>query len=194
MNFLARFLGFALFLGACQSQDTLNATRVLEQSRRERPAWVEEPEVNGLSQGTLINYHLVKARVLDLPLGLRQAESSAVNDTKLKIENELQALWLKDRAYQGLEAADRLTLMRYLQKLLNERVNSALIRDIYYEKIFDSAEPMNLQETYAIHILIQWPRVAMREILRDLRYFCRNSLRQNLINLSRNDQIFLAQP
>ena len=83
MNFFAEFLGLSLILGACKSTESLNSVRVVEQSRKERPAWVGLPIGLTDSTASLVLSHIVKARVIDLPLGLRQAEVSALSDSRL---------------------------------------------------------------------------------------------------------------
>lgn len=178
----------------CQRAASLSEARVTEQSRRERPEWIANSHATVVKTGEIIEYHSVKTKVMDLPLGLKQAEASAMNDTRLQIQNEIVLFWKKDKLFQDLEASDRALVMHQLEKLLETRVTRDLIRDIYYEKIFDPNAVAALQETYSIHILVQVKRSTLQDLLTDLRKYCRNSLRQGLIQLAQSDQVFSTQP
>jgi hypothetical protein len=179
---------------SCRQAASLSEARVTEQSRRERPTWVNSDQPNVVKSGEIIEYHGVKTKVVDLPLGLKQAEASALNDTRLQIQNEFLLFWKKDKVFQELDAADRALVTQQLEKLLQTRVTRALIKDIYYEKIFDPNAVAALQDTYSIHVLIQLKQSTLEELLTDLRKFCRNSLRQGLIRLAQSDQVFSTQP
>jgi hypothetical protein len=167
---------------------------VTEQSRRERPAWADSDQAHVVKSGEIIEYHSVKTKVVDLPLGLKQAEASALNDTRLQIQNEIVLFWKKDKLFQALDATDRTQVTQQLEKLLESRVSRDLIKDIYYEKIFDPNAVAALQDTYSIHVLIRLKRSSLQGLLTDLQKYCRNSLRQGLIKLAQSDQVFSTQP
>jgi hypothetical protein len=179
---------------ACQRAASLSEARITEQSRRERPVWVGLERSSVLKSPDIIEYQSVKTKVIDLPLGLKQAEAAALNDTKLQIQNEIVLFWKNDKLFQYLESSDRALVIQQLEKFLETRVTRDLIRDIYYEKIFDPNAVAALQETYNIHVLMQLKRVTLQGLLADLRNYCRNSLRQGLIRLAQSDQVFSTQP
>lgn len=179
---------------SCHQAASLSEARVVEQSRRERPDWVQDDRPAVVRSDDFVAYHDVKTKVLDLPLGLKQAEASALNDTRLQIQNEIVLFWKKDKLFQNLDVSDRAIMTRELEKLLEGRVTSKLIRDIYYEKIFDPNAVASLQDTYNIHVLIQVKREMLQTLLSDVRTYCRNSLRQGLIQLAQNGQVFSTQP
>jgi len=190
------FSFFLIFpsLQACHQAAFLSEPRIVEQSRRERPEWVNLPTTHTVRSGETIEYHTIKTKVMDLPLGLRQAEASALNDTRLTMANELQLFWKKDRLFQELDSVERGLLMQHLEKLLDGRITPALISDMYFEKIFDPRGVMALEETYSIHVRIQIERSELQRILSDLRKFCQSSLSQGLIRLAQNEQVFSTQP
>jgi len=186
--------GLLLLASGCRQAASLSEVRVVEQSRRERPHWVGPDQSNVVKSGEIIEYHSVKTKVVDLPLGLRQAEASALNDTRLQIQNEILLFWKKDKLFQDLEAPDRALVTQQLEKLLETRVARDLIKDIYYEKIFDPNAVAALQDTYSIHVLIHLKRSSFQGLLTDLQKYCRTSLRQGLIRLARREQVFSTQP
>ncbi len=194
MRFFFGFFVIVLSSQACHQAASLSQPRIVEQSRRERPEWVNLPTTHTVRSGETIEYHTIKNKVMDLPLGLRQAEASALNDTRLTMANELQLFWKKDKLFQDLESAERGLLIQHLEKLLDGRITSALIADIYFEKIFDPQGVMALEETYSIHVRIQIDRSELQRILSDLRKFCQSSLNQGLIKLAQNEQVFSTQP
>lgn len=194
MRFFPFICGLLLLISSCRQAASLSESRVTEQSRRERPEWVSADQSNVAKSGDLIEYHSVKTKVVDLPLGLRQAEASALNDTRLQIQNEIMLFWKKDKLFQDLDAADRGVVTQQLEKLLETRVNRDLIKDIYYEKIFDPNAVAALQDTYSIHVLIQLKRSSLQGLLTDLQKYCRSSMRQGLIKLAQSDQVFSTQP
>jgi hypothetical protein len=183
-----------MLASSCRHAASLSDVRVTEQSRRERPAWVNSDQTNVVKSGDIIEYHSVKTKVVDLPLGLKQAEASALNDTRLQIQNEIVLFWKKDKLFQSLDASDRALVTQQLEKLLEARVTSDLIKDIYYEKMFDPNAVAALQDTYSIHVLMQLKRSSLQGLLTDLQRFCRSSLRQGLIRLAQSDQVFSTQP
>lgn len=193
-----RFFGlswfFLLSLNACQSAASLNEVRVVEQSRRVRPEWIGTSNSPVTQTAEAIAYQSVKTRVIDLPLGLKQAEAAALNDTRLQLQNEIVLFWKKDKQFLDLDADDRATVTHQLEKLLDTRITAEQIKDIYYEKIFDPNALAALQETFSIHVLVQLKRENLRALLADLRKFCRSSLRQGLIQLAQNEQVFSTQP
>lgn len=186
--------GLLLVAGSCRQAASHSEVRVVEQSRRERPQWVSPDQSNVVKSGEIIEYHSVKTKVVDLPLGLKQAEASALNDTRLQIQNEIVLFWKKDKLFLELEAPDRALVTQQLEKLLETRVTRDLIKDIYYEKIFDPNAVAALQDTYSIHVLIQLKRSSLQGLLTDLQKYCRSSLRQGLIRLAQSDQVFSTQP
>ncbi len=194
MRFLLFICGLLMLVPGCRQAASLSETRVTEQSRRERPAWVSLDQANVVKSGEIIEYHSVKTKVVDLPLGLKQAEASALNDTRLQIQNEIVLFWKKDKLFQDLEASDRALVTQQLEKLLETRVSRDLIKDIYYEKIFDPNAVAALQDTYSIHVLMHLKRSSLQGLLADLQKFCRSSLRQGLIKLAQSDQVFSTQP
>ncbi len=188
-------MGCLLFVASgCRHAASLNEPRVIEQSRRERPAWASSEHANVVKSGDIIEYHSVKTKVVDLPLGLKQAEASALNDTRLQIQNEIVLFWKSDKLFQDLDVVDRAMVTQQLEKLLANRISRDLIRDIYYEKISDPNAVAALQDTYTIHVLIQLKRSTLQGLLTDLQKYCRNSLRQGLIRLAQSDQVFSTQP
>ncbi len=193
-----KFFRFICYLfpiiSACQHTASVNEVRVTEQSRRERPDWVNVDHANVVKSGDSIEYHSVKTKVIDLPLGLKQAEASALNDTRLQLQNEIVLFWKKDKLFQNLEPSDRGVVTQQLEKLLETRVTRDLIRDIYYEKISDPNAAAALQDTYNIHVLVELKSSTLQDLLGDLRKYCRNSLRQGLIKLAQSDQVFSTQP
>jgi hypothetical protein len=186
--------GLFILASSCRQAASLSEVRVVEQSRRERPTWVSPDQSNVVKSGEIIEYHSVKTKVVDLPLGLKQAEASALNDTRLQIQNEIVLFWKKDKLFQELEAPDRALVTQQLEKLLETRVTRDLIKDIYYEKIFDPNAVAALQDTYSIHVLIQLKRSSLQGLLTELQKYCRSSLRQGLIRLAQSDQVFSTQP
>lgn len=194
MRFFPFICGLLLLASSCRHAASLSEARVTEQSRRERPAWAASDQANVVKSGEIIEYHSVKTKVVDLPLGLKQAEASALNDTRLQIQNEIVLFWKKDKLFQDLDAVDRSQVTQQLEKLLEARVNRDLIKDIYYEKIFDPNAVAALQDTYSIHVLIRLKRSSLQGLLTDLQKYCRNSLRQGLIKLAQSDQVFSTQP
>ncbi|HET9236318.1 MAG TPA: hypothetical protein VFO10_03675 [Oligoflexus sp.] len=194
MRFFSIFCGLILMVVSCRQAASHSEARVVEQSRRERPDWVGPDQSKLVKSGEIIEYHSVKTKVVDLPLGLKQAEASALNDTRLQIQNEIVLFWKKDKLFLELEAPDRALVTQQLEKLLETRVTSDLIKDIYYEKIFDPNAVAALQDTYSIHVLIQLKRSSLQGLLTDLQKYCRNSLRQGLIKLAQSDQVFSTQP
>jgi hypothetical protein len=186
--------GLFLVASSCRQAASHSEVRVVEQSRRERPEWVGPDKSNLVKSGEIIEYHSLKTKVVDLPLGLKQAEASALNDTRLQIQNEIVLFWKKDKLFLELEAPDRVLVTQQLEKLLEARVTRDLIKDIYYEKIFDPNAVAALQDTYSIHVLIQLKRSSLQGLLTDLQNYCRSSLRQGLIRLAQSDQVFSTQP
>jgi hypothetical protein len=194
LTFFRWMLVLLLVAGGCRHAASLNEPRVIEQSRRERPSWATSEHANVVKSGEIIEYHSVKTKVVDLPLGVKQAEASALNDTRLQIQNEIVLFWKNDKIFQDLDVVDRALVTQQLEKLLASRINQELIRDIYYEKISDPNAAAALQDTYTIHVLIQIKRSTLQGLLTDLQKFCRNSLRQGLIRLAQSDQVFSTQP
>lgn len=194
MRFFSSICGLLILVSSCRQAASLSEVRVVEQSRRERPAWVSPDQSNVVKSGEIIEYHSVKTKVVDLPLGLKQAEASALNDTRLQIQNEIVLFWKKDKLFLELEAPDRALVTQQLEKLLEARVTRDLIKDIYYEKIFDPNAVAALQDTYSIHVLMQLKRSSLQGLLTDLQKYCRSSLRQGLIRLAQSDQVFSTQP
>ncbi len=181
-------------ISSCHQAASQSEPRIIEQSRRERPDWVHSPLTHPTKSGESIEYHMVKTKVMDLPLGLRQAEASALNDTKLMVENEILLFWKKNEVFQSLEASDRALVQQQLEKLLDARITAKLIGDIYFEKILDPTSVMALQETYSIHTRIVMKPSEMPALMHELRNFCQNSLSQGLIKLAKVDQVFSTQP
>jgi len=194
LSFFSFMCGLLILASSCRQAASLSEVRVLEQGRRGRPAWVSPDQSNVVKSGEIIEYHSVKTKVVDLPLGLKQAEASALNDTRLQIQNEIVLFWKKDKLFLELEASDRALVTQQLEKLLETRVSRDLIKDIYYEKIFDPNAVAALQDTYSIHVLIQLKRSSLQGLLTDLQKYCRSSLRQGLIRLAQSDQVFSTQP
>ncbi len=185
------FLGLTLLMGGCESTESLNSVRVVEQSRKERPSWVDMPlGISDLKAPSDLLVHSVKGRVIDLTLGLRQAENSALIGSRSLLESNQLQRWRADSEFSKLNAADRSAILGYFHKMLEQYVNNASIRDIYFEKISDPTELTSLQDSYAIHILVQNSKKDQQVILDSLRRFCGSSHASGLRELSRREQIF----
>ncbi len=137
------------FLSACES--TSNEMRILEKSRQVEPAWLAEGL--GLKSGPgEIRYTLCKEKVLDLPLGLEQAEASVLHNLRFQIFQ----LVLSHINSAGLSAASKQDLNQQLGKILDRSLTKTNLKDFYFDKVsIPLVENGLIPEYYRIFVLAQ---------------------------------------
>lgn len=137
----------AVSTSACQTSN--EELRVLEKSRQNEPEWLKagiglRPSAEG------IDYVVLKDKVLDLPLGLIQAEQSVLYNLKF----HMFELILSHVDTSALDAAAKRDLNKHLSTILDTELNKSNLRDFYFDKISSpEAENELIPEYYRIYAL-----------------------------------------
>jgi hypothetical protein len=167
--FIIQTFALAFVLGGCQSPPT--ELRVLEKSRQVEPDWVKHGA--GLrSSYEGLDYVTLKDKVLDLTLGLRQIEASALYNFKY----HLFQTFLKRVDMNALDELSRKDFTRKLSKMLDAELNVSNVKDFYFDKI-SAQEVKNelIPEYYRIYALAHIESKQRTEIAEKLRAFLKSS-------------------
>ena len=135
---------FGLALGACESVS--EKMRVIEKSRQHPPEWLTlGPSLTSSPQG--VDFVLHKDKVLDLTLGLAQAQKSVLHNFKYQIDQSI----FKQVEAATLSQAAATDLHRQISRILEKEVTTANLKDFYYDKVsFPQAEAGLIPEYYRI--------------------------------------------
>ncbi|RZA26531.1 MAG: hypothetical protein EOP10_03325 [Proteobacteria bacterium] len=159
----------AFVLSACQS--TPEELRILEKSRQVEPEWVKRgvglrPSAEG------IDYVILKDKVLDLPLGLTQAESSVLYNLKF----HMFELILSHVDTSTLDDNSKRDLNTQLSKILDTELGKPNLRDFYFDKIsVPEAENELIPEYYRIYALAHVEPKQRADITERIRSFIKSS-------------------
>lgn len=149
-----------VFLASCSTSQR-PASRIIERSRQVTPDWVRNsPRSQGGSY-----YVYQKTRVFDLPLGLEQAQNSAVLDMQMQFRNRILG------STESLSPAETKALDRELQKVLKQHLSAKDIADIYFEKVElspDSLSPLS-ENYYHIYVLCYVEQAKVANLVQALR-------------------------
>lgn len=145
---LISILGAQTFVvSGCQTPS--DELRVLEKSRQIEPVWLSQGV--GLRQSKDgIDYVICKEKVLDLPLGLTQTESSVLYNLKF----HMFELIMSHVDTSSLNAESRRDLNKHLSQILDAELNKSNLKDFYFDKIsVPQAENELIPEYYRIYAL-----------------------------------------
>lgn len=133
------------FLGACESVP--DEMRVLEKSRQVEPAWMAsglglKPTPEG------VDYVICKDKVLDLPLGLVQAEASVLYNLKF----QMYQLVMSNVESAGSSPKSTRDLHQAISKILDKELTPSNLKDFYFDKVsLPLAENGLIPEYYRIY-------------------------------------------
>lgn len=150
---LKSILAIAILLAVTQSssacQTSTDELRILEKSRASEPEWLKAGlGLRPSSEG--IDYVVLKDKVLDLPLGLIQAEKSVLYNLKF----HMFELILSHVDTSALDGKSKRELNGHLSKILDSELNKSNLRDFYFDKISSiQAENELIPEYYRIYAL-----------------------------------------
>lgn len=139
------YCSIPIFLGACESVP--DEMRVLEKSRLAEPAWMAAgPGLKPSPDG--VDYVLCKDKVIDLPLGLVQAESSVLYNLKY----QMYQLMTSNVDSAGLDPKASRDLHQAISKILDKELTKANLKDFYFDKVsVPLAENGLIPEYYRIY-------------------------------------------
>lgn len=159
----------SLPLSACQTRS--DELRILEKSRQVEPAWLAQGV--GLRPSTEgIDYVVLKDKVLDLPLGLEQAEASVLYNLKF----HMFELILSHVDTSSLDATSRRELYQHLSKVLDTELNKSNLKDFYFDKIsVPQAENELIPEYYRIYALAHVESKQRKDITDRIRNYMKSS-------------------
>jgi hypothetical protein len=118
----------SILLGACETVS--DEMRVLEKSRQTEPSWLlNGPGFKPSAEG--IDFVLLKDKVLDLTLGLSQAEASVLYNLKF----QMYQLILSNVDQTQLGKITAPTFQKELSKILDKELTKDNLKDFYFEKV-----------------------------------------------------------
>lgn len=158
---------------------SLQARRVVEQSRQTPPPWIAHGALNWHFDQTAFELVSTKERILDITLGLDQAYVSAVSEMRLKLHDFLVKYWTERGAYAALTAEDRTLFERQLLQTLESRIDGSVVQDIYFEKIFVPGSDDSLRDTYTVYVQLRVESPQMALLLSEVKEKLATSPRQS---------------
>lgn len=169
LNSLLALTLASLPLVACQTRS--DELRILEKSRQVEPAWLAQGV--GLRPSTEgIDYVVLKDKVLDLPLGLKQAESSVLYNLKF----HMFELILSHVDTSGLDENAKRELYQHLSKVLDAELDKSNLKDFYFDKIsVPQAENELIPEYYRIYALAHVESQQRKDITDRIRSYMKAS-------------------
>lgn len=170
---------------------SLQAKRVVEQSRQVRPTWLVGPSSDSW-QLNQVGFEFVstKERVLDITLGLDQAYVAAIAEMRLKVRDFLLQQWAQQSNFASLTAEDRSSFDRQLLKILETRVDGSVVQDIYFEKLFVPNAEETLRDTYTIYVQMRLDAPQLAQVLREFQNYCAASPKEGWQKFAKNSQAF----
>lgn len=156
-------------LSACQTPN--DEVRVLEKSRQVEPEWLALG--GGLhSSADGIDYIVRKDKVLDLPLGLTQAESSVLHNLKF----QLSELIMGQINTNSWTVDSRRDLKKQLSQIMEVELNQSNLKDFYFDKIsVPQAENELIPEYYRVYALAHVTSKQHADIANRIRKYIKTS-------------------
>lgn len=140
---------------------------IVERSKAAPPAWISLSTEKLTPTDGKLNLIVQKTKVLDLPLGISQTQTSAREDIKIVLFNDIAAEIMQLSDGRGIKIENRAVLEQNLRLTIESPVDQdAKVSDIYYEKIRDEALVGELRETYRVYVLMTIPISTRQSIIR----------------------------
>lgn len=170
----------SILLGACETVS--DDMRVLEKSRQSEPAWLTNgPGFKPSPEG--IDFVLLKDKVLDLTLGLKQAEASVLYNLKF----QMYQLILSNVDQAALGKITPATLHRQISTILDKELTKDNLKDFYFDKVsIPTGENGLIPEYYRIYAYARVDAKQRAVITSSVKSFIQSPTSQNLAPQSKS--------
>ncbi len=142
---------------------------VVERSKGTRPTWISLEKNKLLTSKTQFRFVAFKSKLLDLPLGIKQAQQNAVETSEQAVKNFIFAM-LEAKASSNsrlsVSPKDEISLV-VDQSIEKQFIGGAKVLDIYYERLINPAAAKSDQppEFYNAYVLIGIARQDMSQLI-----------------------------
>jgi len=144
---------------------------VVERSKEKAPAWVQGKRGEIRDGGGDLTYVAWQAKLLNLPLGLKELQTSALNDSEGAIRAHVAQLVSKTMSDGGVGTNPPSELGRHISEAVKSfHQENAQISDIYYEGMRSTPEEtaQGIDTTYSAFVLVTLPSSALSALMADL--------------------------
>ena len=147
--------------------------RVIERSKREAPRWSEMKANTLADQEGKLALVAVKSHVLDLPLGIKQVQLSALTASQNAIHESVVKEVRAAALQAGIAVKNQGDLdQRVMRAVRKIHGTSAQIADIYYEQVEErESEKDRAALYYQIFVLVNFSKEKLPSIVNEL---CQN--------------------
>ena len=188
MRLLATILATILLQG-CASM-SLQAKRVVEQSRQNRPPWVTTTPESWRIDMSTFDYVASKERIIDITLGLDQAYVSAIAEMRVKVRDFLVLYWSQEASFAAFSAEDRSLLDRQLLNTLDRRLDGAIVQDIYFEKLVNPTAEDSLRDTFTVYVQLRLESFELAQLFSEIQSTLASSSRPTWQKFAQLPQAF----
>jgi len=144
---------------------------VIERSKEKAPAWIVGKRGEIREGGGELSFVASQAKILNLPVGLKELQRSALNDSEGAVHVHVAQLVSKAMSDGGVSASPPSELGRHISEAVKSfHQESAQISDIYYEGVRSTPEEVaqGIDKTYSAYVLVTLPSSALSLLMVDL--------------------------
>ena len=152
---------YLLVASSCTHSQESDGGEVIERSRASRPAWVSR-SANEVRQGEQgYRYSFVKSPVLNLPLGISQAQGAAKQLAEQAYVELLRDSIVNRANSKGMALTTPASLTSLVVTAVSEFFPENIrVDDIYYERVRGRENgDANGSTFYRVHVIVSWPKV-----------------------------------
>ncbi|RYZ59982.1 MAG: hypothetical protein EOP07_02290 [Proteobacteria bacterium] len=163
----------SILLGACETVS--DEMRVLEKSRQSEPTWLSNgPGFKPSAEG--IDFVLLKDKVLDLTLGLKQAEASVLYNLKF----QMYQLILSNVDQAQLGKITPPVFQQQISKILDKELTKDNLKDFYFDKVsVPTGDNGLIPEYYRIYVYARVDAKQRATITSSVKSYILSSTSQN---------------
>jgi len=176
-----------IFLNGCVSLFGSSGEVVLERSKEEAPAWISQVHGSFIDTGKGLNYVAMESGMKDLPVGIRETQTKAIQDSSTAL-----GLFVKEKVAnvaaqrQGKNAVDSSQYVAESSAVVRDFHNRySRVGDMYFEEIqrdTPSAEG-TIEKYYRAWVLVQFPQEQVGKMMDQISVRLRASKNQELRSL-----------